>query len=404
MSGLLLVDPYKPPRRGWLRVEGDRIVEIVEGDRRSATSEPIIESGLGEPPLLICPGFIDAHLHLPQIDSIGCDGMELLDWLQRVIFPAEMRWSDETYAARQVAWVYQRLLRAGTLGFAAYLTSHFHGYIHVVRAGHQLPLRAAVGQILMDRNCPPELVTSNMARIASSERSRVQASVNPRFLPGCTESMLATAANKMREGYLVQTHLAESEAERELTHQLFPNDDHDAAVLDRFGLLTSATLLAHCVRLDDAQWRLIAERESVVVHCPAANVFLKSGLFDLDAARRHGVRLALGSDIAAGPDIAMPRVARAMIETAKVRSMHSKQRIHIPTPAEAWSLMTRGNAAALGWADAGRLESGASADLLALQLPERYFDEHLIGRLIYGWDDALIAHRVVAGKLVKLGN
>lgn len=195
---------------------------------------------------------------------------------------------------------------------------------------------------------------------------------------------------------MIQTHLAETAAECDRVRELFPDDVHYTSVYDRCGLLTPRTLLAHCVHLSPREWEVIRERQSVVVHCPTANTFLCSGLFDLDAAREHGVRLALGSDVAAGPDIAMPRVARAMIEVAKLRALTINPRAHVPTPIEAWHLITRGNAEACGWTDAGKLERGAAADLLVLSGPfER--DEHLIGRLIYGWDESWITARIVAG-------
>jgi cytosine/adenosine deaminase-related metal-dependent hydrolase len=94
----------------------------------------------------------------------------------------------------------------------------------------------------------------------------------------------------------------------------------------------------------------------------------------------------------------MPRVARAMIEVAKMRAMTVAPNAHIPTPAESWTTITRGNAEALGWNDAGRLEVGAAADLLILQPPFNW-DEHFIGRLIYTWHDDVIALRIVNGSL-----
>lgn len=398
LQGLLLLDAHRPPAPGWIAVADGRIVEVGEG---SAHGKPDIVAESGDSPLLICPGFIDAHLHLPQIESIGCDGLELLEWLEQVIFPAEMKWVDEDWALRQIQVAYGRLLRAGTLGFTAFLTSHFHGFIHVVRTGQGLPLRAIVGQVLMDRHAPPELLTKEFARIASSQRSRVTASVNPRFAPACSDEMLAKARSRMTETSLLHTHLAESQRECELVRELFPSDASYTELYDRHGLLTPRTLLAHGVHLSSDEWQIIAKRQSVVVHCPTANSFLKSGLFDLASAKQHDVRLALGSDIAAGPDIAMPRVARAMIETAKMRAMTIDTAALIPSPAEAWQLITRGNAEALGWHDAGRIEIGASADLLALRLPAQYFDEHLIGRMIYTWRDTFISHRLVAGRLVN---
>jgi len=198
---------------------------------------------------------------------------------------------------------------------------------------------------------------------------------------------------------VVQTPFPEPPAEVELVRELFPDDPHYTGVYDRHGLLTDRTILAHGVHLTAPEWALIRERGSVVAHCPTANLFLKAGLFDLRAAREHGARLALGSDVAGGPDVAMPRVARSMIDTAKARELLTGAAQPIPTPAEAWRLITRGNAEALGWEDAGRLEVGAAADLLALRAPEAWMDEHLIGRLLYGWSAELIDARVIAGEV-----
>ena len=395
LQGRLLIRASEPPQPGWVRIGEGRIAEIGAG-------EPPETPAAGDADSIICPGFIDAHIHLPQIDVRGRDGMDLLRWLNDVVFPAEMRWQDEAVAEAQAREAYRQMLRAGTLGYAGYLTSHLHGAVAVTRAAHRLPLRGVAGQVLMDREGPEPLLLRegrDFARLSRSKRGRLALSINPRFAVSCSEKLLRRAGSRAAShaDALIQTHLAESKLECRRVRELFPDDPHYAGVYDRHGLLTERTLLAHCVHLDDEQWRLVAERRAVVVHCPTANIFLGSGLFDLGAARAHGVRLALGSDVAAGCDFAMPRVGRAMIETAKVRAM-DRAGAPIPTPADVWELITRGNADALGLADAGRLESGASADLLVLH-PPFDVDEHLIGRLIYTWTDEYIVHRVVNGRL-----
>lgn len=394
VHGLLLSDPAQLPEPGWLAVDQGRIAEIGSGS-------PPRKPDVGDERAIICPGFIDAHIHLPQVDAIGFDGMELTEWLERVIYPAEMHWADEQVAHAQANAAYQRMLRAGTLGYAGYLTSHFHGWAAAVRAGYDVPLRGIVGQALMDRHAPAELMGQPTARLATSQRSRLAASLNPRYAVACSDELLKGVAAKLRPGAFVQTHLAESRRECERVRELFPNDANYASVYDRHGLLHEQTLLAHGLHLNEDEWKLIAARRSVVVHCPTANLFLRSGLFNLDKARQFGVRLALGSDVAAGPDFAMPRVARAMIETAKVRAMIGTQPVHIPTAAEAWDLITRGNADAMGWPDAGRLEAGAAADLLVLRTPLA-IDRHLVAGLLYTWRDDYIVQRILSGRVCEL--
>ncbi|MHC4946673.1 MAG: amidohydrolase family protein [Planctomycetota bacterium] len=393
LQGRLLVDADRLPQPGWVAVRSGRIEALGHG-------APPAPPAAGDADTIVCPGFVDAHVHLSQLDSAGCDAGDLLEWLDRVVFPVEMRWADPDAAGGLAGAALARLAGAGTLGLAGWLTSHPAGVEATLDAAARSRLRGVVGQVLMDRNAPAPLLGHAAAALdRPAGPARLALSVNPRFAVACTDALLAAAGRAAADGRFVQTHLSESRRECERVAALFPGDASYTAVYDRHGLLGPRTLLAHCVHLTGPEWDLIAEREAVVVHCPGANTFLASGLFDLDAARRHGVRLALGSDVAAGPDLAMPRVARAMIETAKTRTMTVAPGGHVPAPAEAWRLITRGNADALGLDDAGRLEAGAAADLLLLRVPLPV-DEHLVGRLIHTWRDEYIDRRVVDGILV----
>ncbi len=409
LRGRILTSTADIPQIGWIYIVEDRIAGLGTGDppARYANAD---ETVAGDERTLIAPGFIDAHNHLPQFNSIGCDGLELLDWLNEIIFPAESEWQDSDLAIDDTRRSLQRMLKSGTTAFAGNLTSHSTGIPAFSHLQDSHPIRAIIGRVLMDRNAPANLCTPGPWEIneylptckpLQAHGSRL--SINPRFAIACSSEALQFAGKQAsRESNVwVQTHLAESIAECDQVHSLFPDAPHYAGVYDEFGLLHERTLLAHCNHLSLDEWKLIASRKAIVVHCPVANIFLESGSFDLKQAQSHGVRVALGSDVAAGVEVAMPRVARSMIETAKWRRRTIDPDAPIPTPAQAWSMITKGNAAMLGWPDAGVLSKGARADILIMQPDITRWDEHTFGRLMYGWEDEWIQHVLLAGRVRK---
>ncbi len=415
IQGRLLIDPDAKAERGWLRVDRGRIVELEMGDPPASAGMP----DLGGRDRVISPAFFDAHTHLPQVDSVGCDGLPLLEWLARVIFPAEEWWGRG--AARSMArTAIRRLALEGTCGFAGYLTSDAATARSVLDwIERSTPMRMIAGRVQMDCSAPDALTREDRERVrmrptpsaivssGSGEEvdaaisPRVWMSANPRFALACSRELMAEVgwAREKHPGMFVQTHLSESPDELRAVAAMFPEEEHYAGIYDRAGLLGSRTLLAHCVHLSDAEWDLLHQRDAVAVHCPSANIFLQAGLFNLDRALAHGVRVALGTDVAAGPDTAMPRVARSMIETVKVRRMLGAVEARVPSAGEAWEMITRKNAAILGWGDSGRLGVGLSADLLVFRVPETWLDEHLVGRLIYNWSPGLIEQRVFGGRV-----
>ncbi|MFI4855486.1 MAG: amidohydrolase family protein [Phycisphaerales bacterium JB065] len=435
VQGLLLTDPAQPPQLGWIRTERPseadpgRIAEIGYGELPSDLGPP----DFGGRDRIICPAFTDAHFHVPQVESVGADGLHLLEWLDRVIFPAEAWWArgGAMASARTAA---RRLIREGTAGFAGYLTSHAEASRDVAMYfANKTPMRFHLGRSAMDRHAPDDLTAEDRSRVKQSpipspllpvlgvyaKQNRRFISANPRFAVSCSDELLAeigwAVAERENAGerIIVQTHLAETRPECALIAELFPDAPHYTAVYDQAGLLRPGALLAHGIYLSDDELTLIRERDATIVHCPTANLFLQSGLFDWTrTAHDHGVRVLLGSDIAGGPDVAMPRVGRAMIETAKALKLTRRgadaDRIRVPSPVEVWTLITAGNAQIFEQKDHadrfGVLEEGAHADLLVLRVPDAWRDEHLIGRLIYSWSSRLIESRIFNGQFVDPQN
>ena len=98
----------------------------------------------------------------------------------------------------------------------------------------------------------------------------------------------------------IQTHLSENDAEIELTLQLYPKAKDYTDVYAHYGLLGPQTLLGHAIHLSQRERAVIAESESIAVHCPTSNLFLGSGLYDLESLSADDVRLAIATDIGGG--------------------------------------------------------------------------------------------------------
>lgn len=375
--------------RGVIRVRGPRIAAVEEGaDPGSAD--------FGGPGCLVSPGFIDAHVHLPQFDSIGVEGLELLEWLDRVIFPAEARWADADYAGQMARRVARQLLSFGTTTVAAYATVHHGATQAAIEALAEAGLSGFVGQVLMDRGGPPELIRPHDQLIREAEslesRGRVEPAVTPRFAITCSDRLLSSAGElAARKGWLIQTHLAETIVECREVARLFDGLPY-VEVYRRAGLLTPRAVLGHGVHLDDRDRAMVARAGSTIAHCPTANRFLRAGGMDLAAHRAAGIPVAVGSDVAGGPDRSMVRVARATMETA--RSLGSVD----PDALTAWSMITRGNAWRLGLRrQAGVLRKTYRADVVLIRPDIDWASgPDPLGTLVWGWDDRWV-ERVWAG-------
>ncbi len=403
-------------------VTASAVVEFGEDGRFAEvrSGKPKGRDVLGGDGRWILPGFIDAHLHLPQWDRRGIDGMALFDWLDRVVYPAELRFRDPDLAEKLTHDFVTGLITNGTTTVAAFGSPYAESTDRSFRVLAERGYRAVFGKILNDMNCPPGLCEpadkaleeSRMlaAKWHNAEAGRLRYAFSPRMPSCCSEKLLrgSAALADMLQCH-VQTHVGESSAVVHASRETHPDQIDDVDVFAEMGLLTPRTLLGHGVFLDQQRRRQVAESGTALVHCPTANLFLQSGLMDYVAHRAAGIRMALGSSVAGGFEVFMPRVAVAALQTAKALKVHAIPRgAHpVPGPAEAWWMLTRGAAEALGWADAiGSIEPGFQADCLVVR-PEPWIadlpPQQQVSALLYTLQPCQIEHVFIAGKRVGPG-
>lgn len=295
-------------RDGGLLVRDGRIVAC--GDFASVNAADAQAETIDWRGGCLLPGFVDAHVHFPQLRIIGSLGRSLLDWLEHVALPEEARMADENYASAIAAGFLHALASHGTTT-ALVFGAHFAGAMRVFfDAAARSGLRITSGLVLSDRRLRPELHQSaECAHRDSGElirryhgQGRLLYAVTPRFALSASEKILEVCQSLLVEhaNLRVQTHLNENPQEIAEVARLFPWAADYLGVYERYGLAGRGTVMAHSVWSRSDELSRMAERGTAVAHCPCSNGALGSGVFPL---RRHldaGVRVALGTDVGGG--------------------------------------------------------------------------------------------------------
>jgi guanine deaminase len=345
----------------WLLIENGRITGAQPDAPHASWAR---EDHTGK---LILPGFIDTHVHMPQLDVIASYGTELLDWLNTYTFPAEARFADPEHSRLGAELFVEALLAHGTTAGVVFATVHKTSVDALFGAARQRGMRLITGKVLQDRHSPDglrdDVVRAERDCIDLIERwhgvERLAYAVTVRFAPTSTPEQLAMAGALCRcdASLYMQTHVAENRAEVRWAGELFPQARSYLDVYARAGLLHPRSVLAHGIWIDDADRAALAEAGAQIAHSPSSNLFLGSGLFDWRAASAGGAAVSLASDVGGGTSLSM---IRTMADAYKVQAM-AGQRL------TAWTAL---HAATLGAAQAllldeeiGSLEAGRVADV-----------------------------------------
>ena len=366
---------------------------------------------------LIVPGFVDAHVHYPQLGVMASPNAQLLDWLESYTFPHEARFANPAYAAAEAEVFLDAMLRAGTTTALVFATTHQASAAALFAAAARRRLRLATGKVLSDVNLPAALRdTPALAQRESQElidawhgKDRLAYAVTPRFAATSSKEQLQAAGELLARnpGVLLHTHLSENENEIAAVAKLHAYADGYLDAYARAGLLTARSVFAHAIHLEDGEWDAIAGAGAKLVHCPCSNLFFGCGLFDAARAARLGIDVALGSDVGGGTSLLMLRSMEDAFKAARLRQDRMD-------PLRLWHLATRGGAKALGWEDRiGSLLPGYEADFvllrpqnhpvlahrlaLAKELTEKLFAIAVLG------DASIVAATYVLGELAAGG-
>lgn len=368
-------------------------------------------------PHLILPGFIDAHVHVPQMQIIASYGAELLDWLNSYTFPEETKFIDSQHGRRIARLFCDEMVRHGTTTVAAYCSVHRQSADAFFAEALSRGMLVIAGKVMMDRNAPVGLTDTPQSGYDDTKaliaewhgKGRLHYAITPRFAITSSPEQMEMAGALMREypDLHMQTHLSENQAEIAFTQQLYPWSKDYTDVYEHYGLLGPKALFGHSIHLSEREADALSDSGSVAVFCPTSNLFLGSGLFDWQrySQRVKPLRIAAASDVGGGTNYSM---LRTMDEGYKVIALQGEK---INPFASFWQI-TLGNARALSLEDRiGTLDAGTDADLVVLDaratptmalrmetvstLAEELFLLQTLG------DDRAVREVYVAGKAAK---
>ena len=321
---------------------------------------------------LLVPGFVDTHVHFPQIRTIGGLGLPLLDWLEQCALPEESKLADRAYARAVAGEFTDGLVASGTTS-ALVFGSHFAPAMdELFTAAERRGLNITSGLVLSDRILRPDLLNAPETALADSadlilrwhDRGRLRYAVTPRFSLSASDEMLDACAQLLGKGVWFTSHINENLAEIATVAGLFPGARHYLDTYCRHGLVTPRSVFAHNVHPGDAELALLAEHGASVAHCPTSNSALGSGLFPLRRHIEHGIHVALGSDVGAGSGLFLPKEA---LQAYFIQQLLGPAGMSL-TPAHLLYLATRAGARALGLEDrVGDLAVGKDFDAVWLR-------------------------------------
>ncbi|QJB57672.1 amidohydrolase [Pseudodesulfovibrio sp. zrk46] len=376
------------------------VVEVGSYDELNSRFAP--ESHLDMSGKMLMPGLVNGHIHLPMTLFRGyADDMPLMQWLEDHIWPVEFKLTDEMLKIGARIGCAE-LLRSGC---TAFLNGYFYEYI-TGEVASACGLRAVLGEGFFSFPSP-HFPTAQHCWDTIKE-------LNDRFIenPLIRTAVTPHAAFTVRPELLTesyelacdlniqwQTHIAESPVETDICLKKYGK--RPIEILRDAGVLSERTTLAHCVDLTDDEVALLAETGVTVVHNPASNQKLCSGLAPVQKLLDGGVHVALGTDGASSNNgLNMFRDMGLAGLAGKIQGMDASA-----VPAQAvLDMATRGSARALGWPELGRIQKGCPADIIALDLasPNMMPMYNPVSHAVYAATGGEVCMTMVAGEILYL--
>jgi 5-methylthioadenosine/S-adenosylhomocysteine deaminase len=354
---------------GAVVVKGDTIVAV--GPRAELEAQYESRETIEAKNKLVLPGFINGHTHVPMTLFRGLhDDVTLNDWLYKYIFPAEkknvteefVRWGTRLAAAEQI--------RSGVTTFA----DMYYFEDAVAEETKAAGMRGVLGETFIDFPAPDNKTEAAMLEYTEKFLKKwqddplIHAAPAPHSIYTCSQKTLQDASALARKYHApILIHVAEMKKEWEDSEK--QNGMSPVQYLDKIGVLGPDVIAAHCIFVDEADRKLLAQHNVGCVHNPSSNMMIASGISPVPEMRAAGIAVGLGTDGPAGSnnDLDLMEEIDLAAKLAKIAKMN-------PLALNALAVVemaTIDGARALHMEkEIGSLEKGKKADLIMIGLDE----------------------------------
>lgn len=367
---------------------------------------------------LIIPGLVDLHVHAPQYTFRGIDmDLELIDWLNTHTFPEEAKYSDLDYADRAYDIFADDLRKSATTRACVFGTMHAEATLLLMEKLEAAGMSAFVGKVSMDRNSPENLCEKGVAQTEEKTKQWIEQSgsfryvkpiLTPRFIPTCSDEMMAMLSGLQKAYRLpAQSHLSENKGEIAWVSELCPDTSFYGEAYAKYGLFGGEcpTIMAHCVYSGVEEIELMRKNGVFIAHCPESNANLSSGIAPVRTYLERGLKVGLGSDVAAGTTLSIFHAMAEAVRCSKLRWRLVDETLAPLKAEEVFYMATKGGGSFFG--NVGSFECGYEFDAVVLNdsrartvrtltLAER------LERMVYLAGDEYIQAKFVCGRKIQL--
>jgi 5-methylthioadenosine/S-adenosylhomocysteine deaminase len=393
------------PRRiledGAVAVKGDEILAVASRAELENRYQPAttIDARGG----LVLPGFINGHTHVPMTLFRGLhDDVTLNDWLYKYIFPAEaknvneefVRWGTRLAAAEQI--------RGGVTTFA----DMYYFEDAVAEETKAAGMRGVLGETFIDFPAPDN--KSEAETLAYTEKflkkwqgdPLIHAAAAPHSIYTCSKKTLQDAAALARK-YHAPILIHTSEMKKEWEDSEKQNGMSPVQYLDKVGMLGPDVVSAHCIFVDEADRKTLAERQVGCIHNPSSNMMIASGVSPVPEMRAAGVAVGLGTDGPAGSNNDLD-LMEEMDLAAKLAKITKLNPLALNARAVVEMATIDGARALHMEKEIGSLEAGKKADLIVISLdePNAVPMYEVYAQLAYALKGSNVETVVIGGRVV----